>query len=225
MQRIVISLLAALFSCFTVSVYAAPAQSSESATQVVSKQKAKPQVGNPVVFMKSVADQLLLDLDRHKGQLHNQKVVSRIIYQKVVPYFDVRTMARSVLGRRFWAKATQAQRKEFIKAFTAMIVHTYASAVEQYDDDIIKFQPLRTNYKNYRLISVSSLVIRKNGTKVLVKYKLIRSNGSWRVYDFSIESISMVSSYRSQFSGVLHKSGVAGLIVRLKSHNRKIKAS
>lgn len=177
---------------------------------------------NPLTYMKQVSANLLASLNAHQSELGNHRVVSKIIYEKVVPHFDLGTMARSVLGRRFWSQATPVQRKEFIREFTDMIVNTYASAVEQYNGDTIKFHPLRTNYNKYRLISLSSHVIRPNGNKILLKYKLIRRGKQWRVYDFSIESISMVSSYRSQFSGVLHKSGVAGLISRLKTHNRKV---
>lgn len=180
---------------------------------------------NPLSYMKHVSESLLQSLDQNKARLDNHQVVSRIIYEKVVPHFDLGTMARSVLGRRYWSEATPDQRKEFIREFTDMIVNTYASAVEQYDGDKIMFHPLRTDYTKFRLISLSSHVIRPNGNKILLKYKLIRRGNQWRVYDFSIESISMVSSYRSQFSGVLHKSGVAGLIARLKEHNRKVNRS
>ncbi len=179
-------------------------------------------ISDPQVYMEQVTAQLLKALDQNKAQLSNKHVVSKIIYEKVVPYFDLGTMSRSVLGRGYWSEATPEQRSEFTREFTAMIVNTYATAVEQYDGDKVKFHPLRTNYNNYRLISLSSDVIRPNGNKILLKYQLIRRGDQWRVYDFSIENISMVSSYRSQFSGVLHKSGVAGLIVRLKSHNSKV---
>ena len=179
-------------------------------------------VQDPLTYMKHVSTSLLASLNAHKADLGNHRVVSKIIYEKVVPHFDLGTMARSVLGRHFWDQATPTQRKDFIHEFTDMIVNTYASAVEQYDGDTIKFHPLRSNYDKYRLISLSSHVIRPNGNKILLVYKLIRRGKQWRVYDFSIESISMVSSYRSQFSGVLHKSGVEGLIARLKTHNSKV---
>lgn len=180
---------------------------------------------NPLTYMKTVTNSLLSSLNQHKAELGNQRVVSKIIYEKVVPHFDLGTMARSVLGRHYWNQATPQERREFIREFTDMIVNTYASAVEQYDGDTVKFHPLRSNYEKFRLISLSSHVIRPNGNKILLKYKMIRRGKQWRVYDFSIESISMVSSYRSQFSGVLHKSGVKGLIARLKAHNRKVNRS
>lgn len=203
LRRFTFWLMAVMLSMATMSVYAVDAT-------------------NPLTYMKTVTNSLLKSLDQNKARLGNHRVVSRIIYEKVVPHFDLGTMARSVLGRRYWNSATPERRREFIREFTDMIVNTYASAVEQYDGDIVKFHPLRTNYNKYRLISLSSHVIRPNGNKILLKYKMIRRGKQWRVYDFSIESISMVSSYRSQFSGVLHKSGVKGLITRLKAHNRKV---
>lgn len=185
----------------------------------------KPSLAHPVSYMKKVADKLLVELDRHQKSLSDHKLVARIIYEKVVPHFDLKTMARSVLGRRYWGKATKQQRREFMREFTDMIVNTYATAVEQYDGDKIRFYPLRSDFSKYRLLSIHSVVIRPNGNKVSVRYKLVRRKHHWRVYDFSIESISMVSSYRSQFNGVLHKSGVAGLIQRLKEHNNKVARS
>src|SRR3990167_5354706 len=94
---------------------------------------------NPVAYMENVTNSLLNALDQNKAQLSNHRVVANIIYTKVVPHFDLGTMARSVLGRNYWNEATPAQRQEFIREFTAMIVNTYASAVEQYDGDKVKF--------------------------------------------------------------------------------------
>lgn len=177
-------------------------------------------VVNPVTYMKGVADNLLVSLNQNKSKLSNPKIVSAIIYEKVVPYFDVGAMSRLVLGRAFWNKATPAQQIEFQQQFTKMIVGTYAAAIEKYDDDKINFYPLRDGFDKYRLISVSSVVERRNGNKIHVSYNLIRSGNVWRVYDFNIEGISMVSSYRSQFSSVLYQAGVAALIDKLKAHNQ-----
>lgn len=195
---------------------------NEKAEEVRSQSAAEANLAHPVDYMKGVADTLLSELDRHQKQLNDHKLVARIIYEKVVPHFDLKTMARSVLGRRYWSKATPEQQREFMREFTDMIVNTYAAAVEQYDGDKIRFYPLRSDFSKYRLLSIHSVVIRPNGNKISVRYKLVRHKHHWRVYDFSIESISMVSSYRSQFNNVLHKHGVAGLIERLKAHNDKV---
>ena len=177
-------------------------------------------VANPVTYMKSVADNLLVSLQQNKANLGNKKLVAHIIYEKIVPYFDVGAMSRLVLGRAFWTKATPAQQVEFQQQFTKMIVGTYAAAIEKYDDDKINFYPLRGGFDTYRLISVSSVVERRNGNKINVSYNLMREGNVWRIYDFNIEGISMVSSYRSQFNNVLYQAGVGALIDQLKAHNQ-----
>ena len=69
-------------------------------------------------------------------------------------------------------------------------------------------------------MTVRSMIIRHTGQKIGVDYNVVRSGDSWKVYDFSIENVSMVQSYRSQFSDVLPQQGMAGLLQRLKAHNK-----
>ena len=71
---------------------------------------------------------------------------------------------------------------------------------------------------------VKSLILRRNGQKISVVYNLERQGDSWLIYDFSIENVSMVQSYRSQFANVLEQGGVKLLIQRLQAHNKKLPA-
>ena len=199
-------LLAILLCVAVTTVFAAPSDGGA--------------VVNPATYMKGVADNLLAALNQNKSQLSNTKVISNIIYQKVVPYFDVGAMSRLVLGRTFWTKATPEQQAEFQVQFTKMIVGPYAAALEKYDDDKINFYPLRDGYQQYRLLTMNSVVERRDGNKINVSYNLMREGNVWRIYDFNIEGISMVSSYRSQFSNVLYQAGVGALIDKLKAHNQ-----
>lgn len=178
----------------------------------------------PVKFLERVANKLFSELDRNQNKLGNQKLVAKIVYTYVVPYFDLNSMSKSVVGRRYWSSATPAQRDTFKKEFTTMVVTTYSAAIENYNGDKVRFYPLRVDPAKYRLINVRSVVIRPSGQQIPVSYNLIRRGEKWRVYDFSVENISMVMSYRAQFGGVLAKSGLSGLIRRLKSHNAKTQA-
>lgn len=173
----------------------------------------KPQ---PVAQMSCVADNLLASLKKNQANLSKRRVINTIINQRIVPYFDVNTMAKSVVGRRFWFKATPAQRGEFTRRFKRLIINTYAAAIEKYNGDIVKFYPLRQN-KGYSIVTVRSLIERPSGQKVPVTYFMRKKGGHWKVFDFSIENISMVQSYRSQLSGDLHAGGIALVNRKLKS--------
>lgn len=166
------------------------------------------QKAQPVAQMRCVADNLLAALKKNQANLGQSRVVNSIINQKIVPYFDVNTMAKSVVGRRFWFQASSAQRSEFIRRFKRLVINTYAAAIEKYNGDIVKFYPMRQN-SAYSIVTVKSIIERPSGQKIPVTYFMRKKGGHWKVFDFSIENISMVQSYRSQLSGDLHSGGLA----------------
>ena len=88
-----------------------------------------------------------------------------------------------------------------------------------YDDDRIEFYPIRGGYTGKSVVQVQSVLIRKNGQRVSINYDVERSGDGWKIYDFTIENISMIQSYRSQFAGTLSQGGLPALLNRLKTHN------
>jgi phospholipid transport system substrate-binding protein len=171
----------------------------------------------PVAQMQCVSVNLIGALEQKKSILMRPGVVSGIINQQVVPYFDIGTMARSVVGRRFWygAKDPSLQR-EFITRFKRLVISTYSAAIEKYDGDKVKFYPLRNVGDNYQVVSVKSLIMRPSGQNISVTYKLRKKAGRWVVFDFSIENISMVQSYQSQFKNDLNQGGLKALVANLR---------
>ena len=65
--------------------------------------------------------------------------------------------------------------------------------------------------------------LRKSGQRIQITYDLTRAGNQWQIYDFSIEHVSMVQSYHSQFSEVLNQGGMTALLTRLAQHNRASK--
>jgi phospholipid transport system substrate-binding protein len=60
-------------------------------------------------------------------------------------------------------------------------------------------------------------VITKSNAEVPVDYRLLKNGDHWRVYDITIEGVSLVGNYRTQFNRVIAQSGYAGLVQRLKT--------
>jgi phospholipid transport system substrate-binding protein len=42
----------------------------------------------------------------------------------------------------------------------------------------------------------------------------------WKVYDVAVDSVSLVTNYRSQFDSIVGKSGIDGLIHDLSEKNK-----
>lgn len=176
---------------------------------------------SPLSTMQSVANQTLSYLQKNKSRLKgNPQLIHSIVNRVLVPHIDADRMGGAVVGRRYWSDATPAQRSEFIRQFKYLVISTYSNALSSYDDDKVRFYPIRGNSAGQKTVQVRSVIIRKNGQRISIDYDLALSGGQWKVYDFSIENVSMVQSYRSQFAGVLARGGLPLLIQRLVIHNR-----
>jgi phospholipid transport system substrate-binding protein len=175
---------------------------------------------SPVDQLQGEANQMIAQLKANKARLGHISVIRKIVNQVLIPNVDLDRMAASVVGQS-WRSATSAQRAEFEKQFSYLVTTTYAAALSSYDDDQVRFQPLREDFTNRQTMRVSSLIVRKSGQRIPVTYDVERAGNRWKVYDFSIENVSMVQSYRSQFSSTLASGGMPALLNRLRTHNQQ----
>ncbi len=176
---------------------------------------------SPVTVLTDVANQMLNSLAKNKSRLHNgDGVIYGIVRTVLLPHIDLDRMAMAVVGRQYWTSASPQQKTEFIDQFTHLVTSTYSAALASYNNDKVQFYPLRTDYTQSKVLTVRSVIIRQTGQKIAVDYNVLRDGDSWKVYDFSIENVSMVQSYRSQFADVLSRQGMSGLLQQLKAHNK-----
>ncbi|MDF1653695.1 MAG: ABC transporter substrate-binding protein [Coxiellaceae bacterium] len=174
-------------------------------------------VSSPITMLQGMANNMIAGLKKNKGRLKsNPNIVRQLVKRNLVPYADVNVMAASAVGPD-WRKASGAQRGQFKNLFTNVVISTYSTALSSYDGDVVRFYPMRGGYQSKRTVTVRSLIVRRNGQKIPVTYNLVRRGNTWRIYDFSIENVSMVRSYRSQFSSVLNQGGLKMLNSRLRS--------
>ena len=123
------------------------------------------------------------------------------------------------LGRDACMQSTPTQRQAFIQQFTILLIRTYSSALAQYTDEKVNFLPLRGNFNAETRVQVNSKIIRDSGPPINVSYRLVRMGEQWKLYDFSVDGISLVQSFRSQFAQELQQVGIDGLINKLAQHN------
>lgn len=176
---------------------------------------------SPVVFIQGIANQMISHLDTNKAQLKQPGVIRRIVNQVLIPRIDLDRMAGSVVGRQYWMSATPQQKSTFIREFTSLVISTYSAALASYDQDRVNVFPFRGNYSQMAVVNINSMLVRRSGQRIPISYNIVRKGGGWKIYDFSIENISMIQSYRSQFADVLSQSGMAGLIQKLSHHNHR----
>lgn len=175
---------------------------------------------SPVGMLQGIANRMISQLEANKSNLKRGATVHSIVRGTLLPYVDLDRMSALVVGPRYWRAASSAQKSQFKREFTRMVISTYAAALSSYNGDRVLFYPLRGGAGSGN-VSVRSVIVRSTGQRIPVSYNLARSGGGWRIYDFSVENVSIVRSYNAQFAGVLANSGMSGLIQRLAKHNQR----
>ena len=177
---------------------------------------------SPIPQLQSTANTIIAQLQANKASLkNNPNIAYNIVTQYLVPMVNQQYMAQAVLGRNAWNNATAAQRSAFIAQFKILVVRTYAAAFSQFTDEQVKFMPIRGNIDGQSMLQVQSQIVSSSRPPINVNYNLMLSGSSWKIIDFSVDGISMIQSFSSQFAGVLAQSGMNGLIQTLTAHNQK----
>ena len=68
-------------------------------------------------------------------------------------------------------------------------------------------------------VSVKTQILQPGGQPVAVDYSLVKGPTGWKVYDIVIESVSLVTNYRSQFSNEIRQNGLDSLNKKLADKN------
>jgi len=187
---------------------------------VVTPAQAAPS-GDPVSLLQYVANNMIDGLKSNKATLKTKpSIVYSLAYKYVVPYANLNEMSKRVLPPRIWNNATDAQKKEFQKLFTTTVIRTYASGLTNYQDQTIKFFPVRSGAGG-NTVEVNSQIISSQSQPINVTYRLVRTSSGWRLFDMSVEGVSMLSSFRAQFADILGNGDMNTLLNRLSGHNSR----
>ena len=173
----------------------------------------------PDVLVKQTADEVLTIIKNDKEiQAGNKQQLYALVEAKILPNFDFDRVCRMVLGKS-WRSATPEQQAIFQKEFRSLLLRTYASALGKYKDQVIEYKPLRME-GDAKNVSVKTQILQPGGQPVAVDYDLIKSEHGWKVYDIVIESVSLVTNYRSQFSNEIRLNGLDSLNKKLEEKNK-----
>jgi phospholipid transport system substrate-binding protein len=140
-----------------------------------------------------------------------------IVNQWIVPHFDFERMSQRVLGK-FWHRATKEQRTKFSAQFQTLLAHTYAAALREYTNEKVEYLPSRQRQGG--AVSVRTQIIQSGGPPIPIQYEMYQRADGWKVYDVSIDGVSLVINYRTTFASEIRSNGLDGLIERLAEHNQ-----
>ena len=182
--------------------------------------------GAPVIpsaqdMVKSTSADIINSLRAQSDELHsNPERIYDFIQSRVLPHFDFERMSRLVLGK-YWRRSSPQERSEFVEQFRYLLVRTYATAMLDYAEDQIVYLPFRDDPQATD-VTVRTEVDVPGGNPVPVDYSVYLVDGRWKVYDVSIDGVSLVVNYRSSFATQIRgEGGIGGLIAKMKERNQQ----
>jgi phospholipid transport system substrate-binding protein len=174
----------------------------------------------PHEIIKDTAQRLLKSLDADReGYRKNPERVKKLVDELMLPHFDTDYAARLVLARH-WRTATPEQRKRFVDAFYQRMLRNYGSALAEFTADRLTVLPFKGNLASGQA-TVRTEVRRDDGTRVPVNYSVRGTPQGWKAWDVTIEGISYVKNFRTDFGAEIDQKGLDAVINRLESENRK----
>ncbi len=136
-------------------------------------------------------------------------------------HFAFATIAKLSLGRG-WRDFSPEQRDEYVQLFRIFLAQRYGTQLDRYSGEEVTVLGERPEPRGD--MSVHTELIRPTGDRIRVDYRLRQYDGSWRIIDVTIEGVSLVGSFRSQFREVLKNGGPQALIEQLREKNASAKS-
>jgi len=146
-------------------------------------------------------------------------------------YFDFTSMARSVMGYH-WRQLAPAQRDEFVTVFTRFIEDAYLSKLQDYSvkqvaDELptVKIQFTRETFDGPDYAQVySTVTLKEQKDPIELNYLMHSTGGEWKVYDVTVDAISVIGNYRNQINRVMNESGYDRLLADLRTKTAGLQA-
>ncbi len=173
----------------------------------------------PDALVKRVADDVLEIVQQDRElRAGSQSKMAELLEEKIVPHFDFQRMTRLAVGRS-WRQATPEQQQRLIDEFRVLLVRSYSTAYSAYRDIQVEVKPVNLRPSDEDVQVRTLIKVPGGGPSVNVDYSMFKASTAWKVYDVTVDGISLVTTYRSTFAEQVNKGGIDALIKALADMN------
>ena len=157
----------------------------------------------PTEFIKVTMHALFDAVKKERSAIETDPTIARALVRELLtPHFDLERTCRWVLGKH-WRQASDAQRERMVAEFRTLLVRIYAAAIADFANLDMKYSP-RRDVGNANDVSIRVEAFADGGSATIVAYRLHRREGeSWKVYDITVDGVSLVTTYRATFASTI----------------------
>jgi len=146
-----------------------------------------------------------------KTDLSEEKKNSQI-NEIVTPMFDFQRMAMLTLGKKYWPGLSKEEKKKFIDLFVERMKDSYRGKLILYTDERVIYE---TAVQVKNKITLQTYLISKDN-KISILYRLYKPKGQLKIYDIEVQGVSIIQTYRSQFTQILQNGTIDDLLLKLE---------
>lgn len=128
--------------------------------------------------------------------------------------FAMDFIGRFALGR-YWQTATTDQQDEYLSLFSEFVLRNYASMLGGYVDE--KFEVLDAAEAGRLDMIVGSRITGGGREPMRVDWRLRMIDGQPQIIDISVGGISMSITQREEYSALVQRTGIEGLLEVLRA--------
>jgi phospholipid transport system substrate-binding protein len=141
----------------------------------------------------------------------DHKKLYAMVHEELLPNFDFAAMSRMVLGRH-WRQANEDQRARFTVAFRDLLLRTYATVLLKYNDEEVVHLHFTGKPEDKTVVVRTEVKQGGGGPNIPIYYSFYRKNSDWKVYDVTVEGVSLVTNYRGTYASKIQNQGLEALI-------------
>ncbi len=177
---------------------------------------------SPQDVIKETSQRMIAALNKDRPALQQDaSKIYDLVDQILLPHFDFELISRWALGK-YWRSASPEQRTRFTDQFRTLLVRTYASALLEYSNEEIRFPATSPPAANTNDVTVPTQVQPRSGAPIPINYSMHFMNGTWKVYDVTVDGISLVTNYRDTFVSQIRDGGMDAVIQGLEQRNQQV---
>lgn len=166
---------------------------------------------SPGKIVKETVDQVLSVLnDESLDENKRKESVFKLVKERI----NFKEMARRILATN-WKIADDEQKNQFMSLFEQILLNTYWQRIKQYTGERVEYVAVSSDNDGYA--TVDTVIVKSNSDiSIPISYRMKRFVNIWYAYDFTVENLSLVQSYRNEYRAIAKNNGVDGLLEQMK---------
>ena len=197
----------------------------------ISQAAVNPNIQPPEEMVQQATTKMLRSINENRAEIkQSPDKLKSLVEDIILPHLDFIAASKAVMGK-YWRRAEKAQKIKFIREFRLLLLRFYSSALAEYlngkskklDEDLIHYFPIQVKAGD-TAITIRAEIKTDSGPAIPMRYRMHLTKKGWKIYDVSVEGVSMITTYKNNFATQFRSQGIDAVIASLVEKNQQMLA-